>query len=156
MSSVSADVLAAVATRLQTIVVVPNGYPDPFKAVYFDKIPMGLELTPEQLPTAFLLQDGAPYQHQHSVMNVSRNIRVQVVHKDEATDTEMSILLNNVARAIYANSPTIEREGEFRSIHPKITWIELDSDDTDLHMIDGNRIAGLRLIVHYRCRPYEI
>lgn len=154
MTSVASQIGQALKARLETITALA-GYPVPLKKVFFDKIPMGLELSDAQLPVAFLLDDGASYSHQHSRLDVARAFRIQLVNVESASDETMSEMIREVAKAVYANSPTATVEGAFR-FHERVVWVELSDDESDLHMIEANRIAALRLIVHYRTRPYDL
>lgn len=154
MPSLRSEIFTAFATRLQSITAA-NGYPIPIKRVFFDKIPLGLELTPEDLPALFALDDGATMEHQHQIVDVALALRVQIVDAEEQSDDRMNELLREVAKALWANSPTAQVQDQFR-IHSRVYQMEMDSDETDLHMIDGNRIATTRLIVHYRTRPYDL
>lgn len=152
--SVASEIGLALKARLETITAI-NGYAVPLKTVYYDKIPIGLELGDGQLPVAFVLDDGAVYDHQHQQLTVQRTFRIQLVNVESATDATMLAMIREVAKAIYANSATAEVQGAFR-FHERIVWVELLDDDGDLHMIEANRIAALRMIVHYRTRPYDL
>lgn len=155
MASKRSAIGQALRTRLKTILTT-GGWPLSVKEVYYDKIPMGLELAPEELPAFFLLDDGAVYTHEHQAMVIAHKYRLQIVDTDEQPDDRMNELIRLAAKAIYADSPTAERTDAFRALHPAVFDFWLDEDETDLHMIDGNRIATLRMIVHYRSRPYDL
>lgn len=155
MSSVRSQVGLALRTRLASITAA-NSYPIEIKQVYYDKIPLGLELTPEDLPALFLLDDGADTKHLHGVIEVARQFRVQIVDQEDSTDDRMNELIRLVAKAVWANSATAEVQDQFRSIHERIYQVEMVGDETDLHMIEGNRIASTQMIVHYRTRPYDL
>lgn len=152
--SLRSEVALAFSARVATVSTA-NGYPVQINRVFFDKIPLGLELTPEDMPAIFVLDDGAQFTHLHGVVEVALSLRLQVIDVEEASDARMNDLLRNIAKAIWANSPTAEVQDQFR-IHPRVYQMEMDSDETDLHMIDGNRIATTRMIVHYRTRPYDL
>lgn len=154
MATVATAIGLALKARIETV-TTGNGYVRGFARVFFDKIPMGLELGPDDLPACFILDDGATIQHQHQFLEIQRSYRLQIVDKDEASDEDMAELIRAVAKGIYANSPTAQVQDQFR-FTDRVVWVELSGDDTDLHMIDANRIAALRLIVHYRTRPYDL
>lgn len=145
----------AVRDRLKTVTMA-NGYPVDVRAVYYDDIPMGLELTPEQLPAVFLLDDGAVYGHQHGEVAVAVNYRLQVVDGDKSTDEAMHTIIRCLAKALYADSPAAAVVDRFRALHPGVYQLDLAADETDLHLIEANRIAALRVIVHYRTKPYDL
>lgn len=155
MTSIRSEVGLGLKARLETITTA-NLYPIGVKKVFYDKIPLGLELLPEDLPALFLLDDGASMQHLHGLIEVARAFRVQIVDNEDATDDRMNELIRLVSKAIWANSPTAQVQDAFRSIHERIYQVEMDADETDLHMIEGNRIASVQMIVHYRTRPYDL
>lgn len=148
------DIKQAFYDRLAAVTTA-NGWPIQIASIFADKIPLGLELTPEDLPAVFILDDGATFSHLHGVVDVALALRVQIVETEEQPDSRMDALLRTVAKAIWANSPSAEVMDGFR-FHSRVYQVEMDSDETDLHMIDGNRIATTRMIVHYRTRPYDL
>ncbi len=152
--SIRNEVGQALTDRLKTIKTA-NGYPFDVKQVYYDTIPMGLELTPEDMPALFLMDDGATIEHLHQSLEIARAFRVQIVHTAEASDDTMNTLIRLIAKAVWANHPTAQVQDAFR-FHERVYWVQMDSDETDLHMIESNRIATARMIVHYRTRPYDL
>lgn len=152
--SIRAQVGHALADRLRTVTAA-NGYDADIKQVYYDSIPLGLELTPEQLPAIFVLDEGSSVEHDKGVLDVARAYRLQLVHSQVPDDT-MDELLRAVAKAIWANSPTAERVDGWRDMHQRIYQVTLDGDATDVHAIDENRIATMRLIVQYRTKPFDL
>lgn len=131
-----------------------NGYDHTIKAVYYDKIPMGLELLDHQLPALFLLDEGANHTHEHQTMDIAVSYRIQLVH-GQVTDQVLQEIQRAIARVIFADSPVIDRTDQYR-IHTRVYQIEMVDDETDLHMIEANRIATMRFIVHYRTKPYDL
>lgn len=154
MSSIRSEVGLALKARLSKVTTA-NGYTSNIKKVYYDKIPMGLELESSDLPAFFLLDDGAGMAHLHGLVDVSRVFRVQVVDREDASDDTMNEHLRNIGKVIWADSPTAEVQDQYR-FHERVYQVEMDADDTDLHMIEGNRIASVQMIVHYRTRPYDL
>lgn len=153
-TSLRSDIGLALKARLASITTA-NGYPVDVKKVFYDEIPLGLELSPEDLPAIFLLDDGASYEHEHGLLNVARAFRVQLVDQGEATDEAMNLLIRCVGKAVWANSATAQIQDAFR-FHERVYQVDIDTDETDLHMIEGNRIASAQMIVHYRTRPYDL
>lgn len=152
--SIREDVGNALKVRLESI-TSGNGYPISVRAVYYDKIPMGLELGPEDMPALFLLDDGATIEHLHQALEISRAFRVQIVDQEAATDGDLNTMIRLIAKAVWANHPNAAIQDAYR-FHERVYWVQMDSDETDLHMIEGNRIATVRMIVHYRTRPYDL
>jgi hypothetical protein len=152
-TSLRSDIGKAVKARLETV-KSSNGYPIDLKAVYYDDIPMGMELAPEQLPAVLLLDDGQNHKHLHGAIEVQWSLRIQIFDVETSTDERMNLILRNIAKGLWANSPTATVMDQFRSIHPSIYQLESLGDETDLHMIEGNRVATARVIVHYRTKPF--
>jgi len=154
MSSIRSDVGIALKTRLETIKTA-NGYPVGFAHVFYDEIPLSLELSPEDLPAVFLLDEGGAYAHEHQVLNVTRSWRLQLIHGEEATDEQMNELIRMISKAIFANHPTANVQDAFR-FHERVYQVSLETDETDLRMIEGNRIATVNLLTYYRTRPQDL
>jgi hypothetical protein len=154
MTDLRTSVGEALKTRLETITTA-NGYDLTVKKVWFDDIPLGLGLSPEDLPALLLLDDGASFTHEHQLVNVQLAIRVQIVESEEAPDNRLNAIIRAIGKAVWANSAVAEVQDQFR-FHPKVYQVAMESDETDLHVIDGNRIATTRMIVHYRTRPYDL
>lgn len=152
--SVRAQVGQSLADRLATIKTVA-GWPREVVNVWYNDLPLGLELMDHDLPAIFVLDDGAPYQHKQQVVDVSRNFRLQFVMPKGTTDEVMDELIRDAVKAIFADSPTADVLSEFR-MHPRIYQVTLSGDDVDHHVIEANRIASLRLIVHYRTKPTDL
>lgn len=154
MTAVRSEILNALKTRLESITQTA-GYDVTIKTVYHDKIPVGLELAPEDLPVLFLLDDGSTPEHEHEVVKIALNIRIQIVDVEEASDARIHDLHRAIGKAVWANHPVLQTNSNFR-FHPKVVQIEMGVDETDLNMIEGNRIATSRMIVHYRTKPYDL
>jgi hypothetical protein len=154
MTSIRNAVGQALADRLKTITTAV-GWPREIKNVWYDDIPLGLELMEHHCPALFVLDDGGSFRHQQQVVDVARNFRIQIVMPKETVDSEMDLLIRLIVKAIFANSPTAEVTGEFR-VHPIVYQITLQGDDVDHHVIEANRIASIRFIVHYRTKPYDL
>lgn len=155
MASLRSAIGLAIKGRLESITEA-NGYPIGVKKVFYDRIPLGLELAPEEMPALFLLDDGAAMNHEHGLVNVVRAWRVQIVDGETADDDRMNELIRLVAKALWANSPSAQVQDQFRSMHPAVYQMAMTEDETDLHMIEGNRIASAQFLVHYRTRPYDL
>lgn len=155
MSNKRTTIAKAIRDRLATITTAA-GYPATIKRVFFDDIPMGLELKGTDMPAIFMLDEGAPYIHEQGCLNVAMSLRLQVWDTGKKTDEQMHDYLRAIAKAIYADSPSANRLDAWRTFHPAMTWVELVGDEGDLHMIEANRVATLNLIVHYRTTPIDL
>lgn len=143
------------AQRLATIKQA-NGYETDVKNVYYDTIPMGLELEPHQLPAILLIAT-----HNEIERKVGCNINkvvfeVQLIGLDTAPDSYMFDFISNIYKAIFANSPTADILNLFRTIHPSIFDIKSDGSQFDLNMIEANRFAIIDLQVFYNATYINI
>ncbi len=154
MASKRAAIQDALVGRLESITAA-NGYDVTVQQVYADKIPMGLELEDFNMPAVFVLDEGAAYEHDFKMMKVARSFRLQLVMREDATDSDVGDVLRAIAKSIWANHATAEVMDAFR-FHELVYWVEMTEDETDLHMIESNRIATAKMIVHYRTKPYDL
>jgi hypothetical protein len=154
-TSIRSEIGLAVRDRLATIRTA-NGYPVDIAKVYYDSIPLGLELGPEDLPALFVLDDGQAHRHLHGSLEIAWSLRLQLLDADTASDERMNLIIRNVAKALWSNSPTAQVMDQFRTIHQRIYQLESIGDETDLHMIEANRVATVRVVVHYRTKPYDL
>lgn len=153
--STRGNISTAIAVRLATITEA-NGYDIGFKQIFYDKIPMGLQLGKFDLPAIFMIDEGAPYEHEMGCVDVLWALRLQLWFKKDEPDSVLHDGIRAVSKCLFANSPTAQRLDAWRELNPKIHWIELVGDEGDLNMIDANRVATLNLIVHYRTNPLDL
>lgn len=154
-SSLRSEIGEAVRDRLLTVTAA-GGWPLPVASVFYDKIPLGLELDVHQMPAVLVMDEGASYRHEHSALNVSLAFRLHLVLAEGSTDDQVNLLIREIGKAVWANSPTAETMDGFRLLHPRVYQVEMERDETDLNMIEANRIATVQMIVHYRTRPYDL
>lgn len=152
-ASLRANILTALADRLAKI-RTSNGYPQDVRKIYVDEIPMGIQLSPQQLPAIFVLDDQDLARHEHQSLDFSWKIELQLV-LGKVKDSVVHELVRSVGKCLYADSPTAENNFGFR-FHPAVTWIELLAISGDLNMIEANRLCSVELVVHYRARPYDL
>lgn len=154
MSNTRADIFTNLATRLAKITAA-NGYQTDVKKVYFDKIPMGMELNSYECPAIFFLDREDPLTTQFPTVVGKWEFDLQLWH-NEVSDTDMMKFVGDIFRCIYADSPVAQVNGSFRSIHPNIVEIIPLSIASDLHMIEANRVSVVRLQVHYRTKLFDL
>jgi hypothetical protein len=156
--TIKGDIFTNIVTRLQTITET-NGYALTIKNVFADLdgsgIPMGLNLEEHEIPAILLWDGDDPLEEKHQVYEGSWEIMMQLINT-RVSDIDMMAFGNAVRRAIYANSPTAQRNDAWRAIHPSIIQFIPLKISTDLNMIEANRIQMLEFMVKYRARPYEI
>lgn len=149
------EIVEALANRLSTIIQA-NGYSTDVKNVYYDEIPMGIRLQSYKLPAIFLLERIDPLATEHKVLKGAVEYDLQLWHNDGVGDVEMTVFVGDVFRAIYANSPTAQREDAFRQLHENIVRVVPLSIEGDLNMIEANRVYGVSFSVEYRCKLYQL
>lgn len=152
--SLKADILASVKTRL-TSISEANGYSLSPKEVYVDEIPMGIQLNEYQLPAILLMEGVDTPTTQHRRVDGLMNIIIQLWH-NRVGDVIMSNYVRDCFKAIYANSPTAEKEDEFRTIHPKVVEFIPLRITPDLNMIEANRVTELSFNIRYSSRLYDL
>lgn len=153
--SILAQVGQAIVDRLGTITTA-NGYPRSFAKIFYDKMPMGIDLQPHEMPGLFVLDEGARTNHDKLRLDIVQTFRLQLILERDETDEKIYELVRSIIKALYANSPTAERIDGFRSLHPSIIEIKFLDYQTDLHMIESNRIATMRFSVHYRTKLFDL
>jgi hypothetical protein len=151
--SIRAQIGVALADRLATIQTA-NGYDHTIKSIFQDKIPQGIDLEEKDLPAILILDEGGIPTHKQQDIEYARSYRLQIVDS-EVPDTKLAELMRAVNKAIFANHPTANITSEFR-FHPRVYQVELGVDETDLFMIEANRIATFQIVVHYRTKPYDL
>lgn len=152
--SVKTDIQTALKARLETITSA-NGYPLTVYNVYNDALPLAMDLQTFEVPAILILNGKDTPKHEHQWIEGRWLVHLQLIHKKAASDEEMEIFSNSVFRAIYANSPTVRRNGEFRKLGKSTQW-QIVLMDPDVNMIDVNRMTELVFEVQYHCHPTEI
>ncbi len=154
MASPRKEILQAIAARLATITTA-NGYALTVQKVYFDKIPMGIQLNNYQVPAIFLLDGPDSLELELSCVKGNWDFRLQLWH-NQVGDADMIDFVRAVYKAIYANSPTALVTDQFRSLHQKVYEFIPLSINPDLHMIDANRVTELSFLVRYRTKTFDM
>jgi len=145
------EIQQGIAQRLATITVA-NGYSVDVVNVYYDVIPMGLELEEFELPAIFLLTNRNKIERKVGCNENTIIFELQLIHLANEPDSTMFNFVGDVYRAIYANSPTADVVTEYRTIHNSIYDIKSNGPEFDLNMIEANRFAILDLQVNFRGR----
>lgn len=147
MAGTKATIQTDLANRLRTITTT-NGYDLTVQNVFEDEIPMGMDLEPYNLPAILILNGRDTPKHEHQWITGRWLIHLQLIHKIGESDATMKDFVCAVNKAIYANSPTLERNGEFRSIGKSTQW-HIVLIDPDVNMIDVNRFTEVVYEVQY-------
>jgi hypothetical protein len=153
--SLKFDILKAVADRLETIKTA-NAYPVEFKKVYYDQIPMGINLSSYQLPVIFLIDGNDNLKLEMSCVEGSWDLRVVVWSEEKDTDEDMMNYARAIFKCIYANSPTAEISTAFRALHPSLVEMQPVAINPDLNMIKANRAIEVMFNVRYRTKLYAL
>ncbi len=152
--SLKANIMTAFSNRLTNVTTV-NGYSTNVRKVYFDKIPMGIQLGIQHLPCIFLLDGPDNPTFQQSCVIGQWDFRLQLWHND-VSDSIMQGFVRDVYKVIYANSPTAEVWDQFRSIHESVYEVIPLSISPDLNMIEANRVTELSFLLRYRTKLYNM
>jgi hypothetical protein len=153
--SLKADIMQAIATRLETI-TTSNAYSLTLQKVYYDQIPMGIQLLSHNLPAMFLLDGDDRLRTENGCLVGEWDFRIQLWYDAKKTDFDMMNFVRDVYKCIYANSPNAERQDGFRALHPSLVEFKPVAISPDLNMIEANRIYELSFLVHYRTKLYSL
>lgn len=142
------DILTALASRLGTITVA-NGYSLNVVHVFGDVIPMGLSLETHELPAILLIPrvDKIDPKGQNKIY-CEWIVHLQLIH-GYVSNSIMFNFVRDVAKAIFANHPTADRQDEYRTIHPSIYKMDITFIDPDLNMIEANRFEIMELNIKF-------
>ena len=152
--SVKTDIQTALKARLATITTA-NGYPLTVHNVFNDALPLAMDLQEFEVPAILILNGKDTPKHEHQWIEGRWLMHLQLIHKKAASDEEMEIFANSVFRSIYADSPTVRKNGEFRRLGKATQW-HIVLVDPDVNMIDVNRMTEIVFEVQYHCHPTEI
>jgi hypothetical protein len=152
--SIKGQILEAFANRL-TLITTANGYQTNVRKVYSDKIPMGIQLSKQQLPAIFLLEGPDAIELEHGCLKGNWDLRLQLWH-NEVGDVSMIEFARDALKVIYANSAMAQRVDAFRALHSSITEVIPLSISPDLNMIEANRVTELAFTVRYRTKLYDL
>jgi hypothetical protein len=154
MSSLKAQISNAVAAKLAEITTA-NGYGTNVQAIYYDKIPMGMQLEPHELPAILMLAGDDNPKMKNQCWFGSWEIYLQLINGD-VDDSAMDQFVRDVFKNIYAGDATSQRNTAFKSLHPSIYNIEPISIEPDLNMIDANRCYVVGLLIQYTTKLYDL
>jgi len=152
MASRRSEILNAIAARLATITTA-NGYSLNVKKVYYDDIPLGIELADHEIPAILLLDKECRTEHEYQEVDCQWLFELQLIH-GQVPDSTMLDFTRQVLKALYANSPTLETTSALR-LHPAVYDMQIEGAFGDLHTIEANRFAILDIIVFCRLRPWD-
>jgi hypothetical protein len=154
MDSLKANILEALANRLKTITTA-NHYTTNVVNVYYDKIPMGIELNNYQLPAIFIISKGDILETKQNTLEGNWELGLQLWHTGKMGDFVMDQFTRDVYKAIYANSPTAQTNDSFR-IHPQVVELKPVSIISDLNMIEANRVYEVSFLIKYRTKLFNL
>jgi hypothetical protein len=153
--SIRGEIITAIAQRLAKV-KPSNGYTCDVKKVYYDKIPLGLQLTKDKVPAIFLLDRINPLALEHKVVKGDWEFDLQIWDNVDTGDIAMANLVSEVFKVLFADSPNAQREDAFRSLHPNIVELVPTSIASDLQMIDANRVQEISFTVKYRTKLFAM
>ena len=154
--SLRKEILYAFAERLRTITVA-NGYPLDLGTVFGvdKKTPLSLNLEPHEMPAIIVIDEVDDPQDEKGMVDSAWAVRLQLIDSGEKMDGEMLDLCEIVGRCLISNSFTAEVIDGWRSMHPRIYRLQRGRIDSDLNMIEANRIYSMQWTIHYRAKQFE-
>lgn len=145
---------AGFVSRLQTI-KASNGYETDVQQVFSDEIPMGLDLDAFEMPAIFVIGGEDVAEMKQGCRHGHWKMELQLWH-NQVSDAVMQRFVRDVYKAIYANSPTAERNNAFREIDPALYDVKPGVIRSDLNMIEANRCYWITMVLHYSSRLYDL
>jgi len=158
MTALKTQIQQGLVDRLKTIQNV-NGYDLTVEKVYFDQIPMGMDLADFELPAILCIAGQDKPEQSHGCMRGNWSFELQLIHGDQP-DSVMDDFVRAVLKAVYANSPTAQVNTAFRGpppngIHASVYDVNLKDLWTDLNMIEANRMYGVVLGIRYETKLWN-
>jgi hypothetical protein len=158
-ASVRELIQEGLVTRLRSITAA-NGYDTDVISVFSDDVPMGLQLDEFQLPAIIVVGGDDKLQRSHQCVKGEWKMEIQLFHK-LVPDSTMNRFVRDVAKAIFANSPTAQRNEAWRGpqpagFHESVYEVWLDTIDSDLGMIEANRFYIVHFVIRYETRPHNL
>ena len=142
------------AERLRKITTA-NGYGTNVKKVFIDDIPMGLDFDEFEMPAILVISGDDKAEMKHQCMYGSWHHELQLWH-NRVSDAVMNEFVRDVYKAIYADSPTLQRNTAFKSIHPSIYDVKPLPILSDLNMIETNRCYIVNLSIEYTAKLWDL
>ena len=154
-TSRKALIQASLRDRIATVTSA-NGYDTDIQKVFMDEIPMGLDLDLYELPAALVISGKDTLTHQQGWLVGKWVIEVQLIHNGTVGDTIMNNAARDIAKAVYANSPTVRRADAWRVFEGQPTAVWIREIQPDLNMIDANRFICSTYEVEYHTHPTDL
>lgn len=160
MASKKSEILHALGDRLRTI-TTGNGYDLTVNKVFGDddeadgKIPMAMDLY-EELPAILMIDADDKISTQHHCVDGQWNIELQLVASGDRPDSFMLNFVRAVYKAVFADSSTAHRNDAFRGMHPSVYDVKPLDIQSDLNMIETNRVYFLTLSLSYRAHLWDL
>ncbi len=153
------DIQQGLADRLKTITTA-NGYTTNVAKVLHSDIPMGLDLEQYNLPAVLVIAgNDVPVMKTQCYFGFWE-FELQLWH-NEVTDAVMDQYVRDVAKGIWANSPTAKRNDGFRGpspggIHESVYNVLPLEIEPDLNMIEANRCYMFHIQLQFETKLYNL
>lgn len=152
--SIRAQILENMATRLDTIKQA-NGYGLDVYQVFYDEIPMGIQIQDDFLPAIVLIDSIESMRMEQNNAIGTWELELQL-WQTRVGDLEMNEYVRNVIKCIFANSPTAESVQGVRQLHPNVRQVRVISITPDLNLIEANRVYSVTLQVEYKAKIFNL
>lgn len=148
------DIETGLAQRLRTLTAA-NGYTTNVAKVFAEEIPMGMDLDDFELPGILVIPSGEKHEMEHQQLVAQWEFEIQLIHGD-VSDSVMHQFVRDVYKCIWANSATADTNRPAFKWQKNITHVLPGSIETDLNMIESNRLWIVTIVVHYRSKLTDI
>lgn len=137
-----------------------NGYDTDVQNVFVEEIPMGLDLDEHQVPAILVVSGVDTLERSHQWVKGSWEFEFQLWH-NEVTDAIMQRFVRDVAKVIFADSPTAVRNEAWRGaqpigIHESVYNVWQQEIIPDLNMLEANRCYICDYLIQYQTRPHDL
>lgn len=154
---VKSDIQAGLVAMLDKISPA-NGYTTETVTTFYNNIPFGLDLEPDKLPAILVIAgDDLPTMKQGCYYG-HWQFELQLWHK-RVDDSVMDQFVRDVYKAIWAGSPTATRNDAWRGplgIHESVYSVRPLKTETDLNMIEANRLYITHIEVNFSSQLYNL
>lgn len=152
--TISADITAALATRLGTIKQAA-GYALDVSQVFYplnnqDFQPMGADLQDQQMPAIIVYQGPVKVEPQHHLNSMHALYYLELV-RPWVPDSAMWDMVGAIGKAVWGGSATATENTSYR-FHPSVVEPQIQEVVPDFGMLQGHRIWVVVLAVLYRVR----
>jgi len=110
---------------------------------------MGISLEPHEVPAILMVPGMMKIDPKgQNRIYCEWQVYLQLIHGD-VLDSAMHNFVADISKAIFAGSPTADRQDDYRLIHPSIYKFDIIAIEPDLNMIEANRFFIMELNIKF-------